>query len=238
MAHSHNDYLHARPLQDALDQGFTSVEADVYLVDGRLLVAHDLNKVRKEGTLEALYLDPLAERVHTNGGSVFGPGTEFTLLVDIKADAEGSYAALKSVLSQYPGLFTRFTDTNRTPGAITIILSGNRPLERVKSEPVRWCGIDGRLSDLDTNPSPFLIPWVSDSWRPTFQWFREERLTEADRIRLREYVRRTHDQGRKIRFWGVQDEPFAWQELNDAGVDLINTDRLADLRMFLLKPQH
>ena len=40
-AHAHNDYEHDRPLRDALDPGFTSVEADVWLVDGKLLVAHD-----------------------------------------------------------------------------------------------------------------------------------------------------------------------------------------------------
>ncbi|MEU9588105.1 hypothetical protein AB0D70_32420, partial [Streptomyces werraensis] len=33
-AHAHNDYEHDRPLLDALDHGFTSVEADIYLVDG------------------------------------------------------------------------------------------------------------------------------------------------------------------------------------------------------------
>src|SRR5262245_58578952 len=33
-AHAHNDYEHPRPLFDALDQGFCSVEADIYLVDG------------------------------------------------------------------------------------------------------------------------------------------------------------------------------------------------------------
>ncbi len=33
-AHSHNDYLHRRPLLDALALGFCSVEADIYLVDG------------------------------------------------------------------------------------------------------------------------------------------------------------------------------------------------------------
>ena len=36
-AHAHNDYLHERPLLDALDHGFTSVEADIFLVDGKLL---------------------------------------------------------------------------------------------------------------------------------------------------------------------------------------------------------
>ena len=40
-AHAHNDYEHDRPLLDALEHGFTSVEADVWLVDGELRVAHD-----------------------------------------------------------------------------------------------------------------------------------------------------------------------------------------------------
>ncbi len=39
-AHAHNDYRHHRPLLDALAHGFTSVEADVFLVDDQLLVAH------------------------------------------------------------------------------------------------------------------------------------------------------------------------------------------------------
>src|SRR5436190_1820266 len=34
-AHAHNDYLHTRPLLDALDQGFCSVEADIHLVNGK-----------------------------------------------------------------------------------------------------------------------------------------------------------------------------------------------------------
>ncbi|MBN8249457.1 MAG: phosphatidylinositol-specific phospholipase C/glycerophosphodiester phosphodiesterase family protein [Verrucomicrobia bacterium] len=235
-AHAHNDYEHPRPLLDALDQGFTSVEADVHLVDGHLLVAHDRDQVRSGRTLEALYLDPLAERVRTNGGAVYDRSAPFTLWVDIKADPEGSYAALRPLLERHQDLLTRFTDTNRTPGAVTVILSGARPTATVRGEAVRWCALDGRLPDLDANPSPFLYPVVSDNWRPTFSWFRDQRLPEADRRRLRDLVRRAHEQGRQIRFWGVQDEPFAWRELRDAGVDLINTDRLADLRAFLLQP--
>src|SRR5687768_12660763 len=60
-AHAHNDYEHTRPLFDALSHGFTSVEADIYLVDGKLLVAHDREDLKAERTLAALYLDPLRE---------------------------------------------------------------------------------------------------------------------------------------------------------------------------------
>ena len=51
-AHAHNDYEHERPLLDALEQGFTSIEADVWLVDGELRVAHDSWEVADAPTLE------------------------------------------------------------------------------------------------------------------------------------------------------------------------------------------
>src|SRR5215475_3841962 len=83
-AHAHNDYLHDRPLFDALDQGFTSVEADIFLVDAQLLVGHTRGALKPDRTLESLYLAPLAERVHTNGGHVYAKPSRFFLLIDFK----------------------------------------------------------------------------------------------------------------------------------------------------------
>src|SRR5579859_5857884 len=96
--HAHNDYEHKRPLFDALDHGFCSIEADIYLVDGLLLVAHDRSQVRPERTLQALYLDPLRERVKKNGGRVYPNGPEVTLLIDLKSDWPQIYPALRKVL--------------------------------------------------------------------------------------------------------------------------------------------
>src|SRR5258708_22839685 len=80
--HAHNDYEHKRPLLDALDHGFCSVEADIYLVDGQLLVAHMRKDVKPTRTLEKLYLEPLRERVKQNHGHVYPGGPEVTLLID------------------------------------------------------------------------------------------------------------------------------------------------------------
>ena len=156
-AHSHNDYEQPRPLQDALAQGFGSVEADIWLVNGELLVAHDLKDAKPDRTLETLYLDPLRERARTNGGRIYPGGGEFTLLVDIKSEADPTYAALRPRLIKYRDLLTRFTDSNVTPAAVTVILSGARPIAEVRAEPERWCAIDGRLADLESNPSRFLF---------------------------------------------------------------------------------
>src|SRR5438270_1525514 len=68
--HAHNDYVHARPLLDALDHGFCSVEADIHLIGQTLLVAHDVDSVRADRTLQSLYLEPLRQRAKANGGRV------------------------------------------------------------------------------------------------------------------------------------------------------------------------
>src|SRR5437660_12843662 len=87
-AHAHNDYEHPRPLFDALDQGFCSVEADIYLVDGQLLVAHNRPDVKPERTLEKLYLDPLRARAKTTHGQIYPGGPPFWLLIDVKTEAK------------------------------------------------------------------------------------------------------------------------------------------------------
>src|SRR5437764_5868671 len=79
-AHAHNDYEHKRPLFDALDCGFCSVEADVWLVKGQLLVAHTPVQWDTTRTLEKLYLDPLRERAKANRGKIF-PGATFYLMI-------------------------------------------------------------------------------------------------------------------------------------------------------------
>jgi len=231
-AHAHNDYEHARPLFDALDRGFCSVEADIYLVDGQLLVAHDRAQVSPTRTLQALYLDPLRERVRKNGGKVYPNGPECTLLIDIKSEGEKVYPVLREVLKGYAEMLTVFRPDKTEPKAITVILSGSRPTTMLANEPLRYAAIDGRLPDLDQNPSRHLVPLVSDDWSRSFHWRGAGPLPAVEKQKLREVVKQAHQQGRRIRFWGAPDNVQAWQELHRAGVDLLNTDDLAGMQKF------
>ena len=157
--HAHNDYEHARPLLDALAAGFSSVEADVHLVDGALLVAHDADEVHPERTLQRLYLDPLRAAFQTHQGEIV-PGVEsFILLIDFKTAAEPTYRALESVLEDYRPMLTSYQEGITLPGAVTVILSGNRPTQIVGQQPSRLVAIDGRLPDLSRPGAPVeLIP--------------------------------------------------------------------------------
>jgi glycerophosphoryl diester phosphodiesterase len=232
-AHAHNDYAHPRPLLDALDHGFNSVEADVWLVDGRLLVAHDREQAVPERTLQALYLDPLRARARRNGGRVHPGGPSLILLIDVKSEAEPAYTALRAVLAEYAGMLTAFTGTNTVTNAVTVILSGNRATNVLAAEVTRLAALDGRLPDLERNASPHLVPLISDNWQKQFKWRGDGALPEAERRQLVRIVDQAHQQGRRVRFWAVPDNPAGWQALQAAGVDLINTDHLAGLRDFL-----
>ncbi len=228
-AHAHNDYEHARPLWDALAAGFCSVEADIWLVDGQLLVAHDLDHVTPARTLQALYLDPLRERVRQNGGGVFPGVPTVTLLIDVKSDAAATYPVLRDVLAEYRELLTEFTATTTNPRAVTVILSGQRAMESIAAEPVRWVALDGRLADLDAKQTPHLIPLISDNWKQFFAWRGVGEFSSEERVKLETLVKRAHEQGRRLRFWGCPDTPAMWQALDAAGVDLIGADALAGL---------
>ncbi len=232
-AHAHNDYLHARPLLDALDHGFCSVEADIYLVDGKLLVAHDRNKVQAGRTLQALYLDPLLQRVRQNQGRVFAGGPQFTLLIDLKTDWTNIYPVLRATLTNYASMLTTFGEGVIRSNAVTVIVTGNRSREIFAGEPVRFAALDGDLKDIDSDEPAALIPWISSNWSVTFMWRGIGEIPEPEKARLTDLVARTHRHGRQLRFWGAPDKPAFWQVIRQAGVDLVNTDDLAGLEKFL-----
>lgn len=234
-AHSHNDYEQARPLQEALDNEFGSIEADIFLVEGELLVAHNRKDCTTERTLEKLYLAPLAERAKAHGGHIYDGGGDVYLLIDIKDDAAATYAVLRKQLEKHAAMLTRFTDAGVKSGAVTVILSGNRPIDLVKAEPERLCGIDGRLPDLEAGVSPTLMPWISDNWNVAFKWRGEGPMPEAEAAKLKALVAKAHAAGHLLRFWGLPMRPdTVWPALFDAGVDLLNADHLSQLREFLL----
>ena len=232
-AHAHNDYLHERPLLDALDHGFTSVEADIFLVQGKLLVAHDEAGLRPDRTLAALYLDPLRKRIRNQNGWIFDKGRTLTLLIDIKSDAETTYAALHEVLTEYAEILTTVADGVLETKGVTVIISGNRPRETIAAQKLRYAGIDGRLSDLDSTLPADLLPLISDNWKNHFRWTGQGPLPAGERDKLNALVKQAHARGRRVRFWATPESTAVWKELRAADVDLINTDDLNGLQFFL-----
>jgi hypothetical protein len=236
-AFAHNDYQHAHPLTTALECGFGAVEADIFLIDGKLLVAHDRDKVRPERTLEALYLDPLRERVRANGGHVYRDSPEpLRLFIDFKMPAAVMYPTLRGTLQRYQDILTNWQGDRVHERAVTIVLTGDRPsADEVAREPLRLVALDGHMpTNLDSDAPAAVMPELSGEWKTMFTWDGRGTMPADERGKLRALVERVHAKNRRLRLWGAPDVAVTWSELLAAGVDRINTDDLRGLRGFLL----
>lgn len=238
-AHAHNDYRHRRPLLDALANGFTSVEADVHLIDGELYVSHGRPwRKHKKRTLKALYLNPLQEIVQANGGVVYkGYEGPFYLMIDIKTDAEATYKVLKEQLAGYRQILVSYQNDAKNPGAVTVFLSGNRPFAAVAADSNRLAALDGRPGELGQGYPPGLMPVVSDSYSKYFHWDGTGSMPQEERQRLQALAQRAKAEGKLLRLWGSPQTETAWRAFLDAGLGLLNADKLARLKDFSQQQQ-
>ncbi len=228
-AYAHNDYEHARPLFDAWDRGFSGVEADVYLRGRSLMIAHLPWGTKPGRTLQRLYLDPLLTLVRRNGGTVYPGGPKgFLLMVEFKSNGEKSYPVLCAILKNYREMLTTFTPERVDEGAVTLVITGHRPKDVLRQEPLRYAAIDGDLGDLD-KADKTLFPVISAKWGSQFNW-RSGPMDPIEKIRLDHDVALAHAHGRKLRFYATPDREQTWRLLDQAGVDLINTDDLQGLK--------
>lgn len=237
-AHAHNDYEHEVPLQNALEAGFTSVEADVFLIDGELYVYHNKPRHPDPGrTLRALYLDPLKRRVAANGGGVY-PQFDgvFYLMIDLKTKFEPTYELLHQQLLLYEPLFFRVVDgIEEADRPVKVFLSGtaSKNPDVFRHSSMLLAAVDGRPEHLGQGFSPAVMPVVSQRFSKVVSWRGRGEPSLRDWNRLRELVQAAHAEDKRVRLWAAPDHERGWQFLKDAGVDLINTDDLSGLSQFL-----
>jgi hypothetical protein len=232
--HAHNDYNRARPLLEALEQGASSVEADVFLENGALLVGHDRPQLTAARSLEALYLQPLYALWQRQGRIVPSAcGPSLLLLIDVKADAEASYVALAALLQRYRAMLSSVRDGQLHAGAVRVVISGERATRAMAGARELLCGYDGRVLEHDASVSALIMPMLSEQWSRLFTWTGAGPIPVVERDRMRATVADAHAHGRVVRFWATPEEPKVWLELLSAGVDYINTDSLYAVRKFL-----
>jgi hypothetical protein len=237
-AHAHNDYMHERPLFDALENGFRSIEADVFTQGDSLYVAHDRKDITPGRTLRALYLKPLMEYISEDRKIIYDSASPLILLIDIKDHGLTTYKLLDRILNDFREILCKVSHEDYVPGSVMVVVSGNRPIEYMNEQTQRFAFVDGRMKDLTEEYTPLLMPLISDRWTKYFSWMGKGDMPEKERTQLRLYVQQAHEKGQLIRFWATPDSSgkerqAVWTELLDAGVDLVNTDDLAGLRAFL-----
>ncbi|MGH1519595.1 alkaline phosphatase [Chryseobacterium sp. JK1] len=225
-AHSHNDYMQEVPFWQAYYANFGSIEADVFLVKGKLWVAHTEKELSADRTLENLYLDNISKQIKLNKGNIYpDAGKKLQLLIDIKQDYKTSLAALVSILKKYPEI----TGNSN----IKIVITGGRPQPADFKNYPNYLYFDG---DLEKNYAPDQLKRIgmfSADLPDLVKWNGKGIPRDEETEKIKKAVEKAHTQQKPMRFYGAPDFPNAWVNLMDMGVDYINTDHIPDLKKFM-----
>lgn len=226
--HSHNDYRRKTPLHKALDHGFHSVEADVHLHKGELVVAHNGFLLRRKRTLEGLYLKPLHQRALQHGmRSVHADGTPgFVLYIDIKQGCPDLLDTLVIQLQAYADMLTLWEHGEEQRRAVTVIVGACGREQELLARERRWFQFDGRHHHLGGPYDASVVPRIGMPLRRITRWRGRGAMDPGELEQLRATVAQAKAEGRQIRFWAATNKPKVWRLLLDEGVDVINVDRI------------
>ena len=223
LIHSHNDYAQKRPFDEAWENGFDSLEVDVFPVKGKLLVGHNEKDLKPERNIETMYLSKLEKFAKgiKQWPQGFPPDVHF-ILVDVKRDGEKAYQLLKELLPKYKNLWKQRT-------YFRFVISGDRAIKSIAADNGKFASIDGRFPDVGKGYSKAQMFWVSADWSDYFKWNGTGEMPVEEMAKMKELTAQAHKDHRLVRFWGAPDNQLVWKAQADAGVDIINTDHLAQL---------
>jgi glycerophosphoryl diester phosphodiesterase len=210
--HAHNDYEKPLPLYNALSSQVYSIEADVFLRNGDLLVAHSSDQLPNAKSLSELYILPLVTIFKKNKGHLSADtGYRSALMIDIKQGGEDAIRQLCRLLDEHREYF----DRSRNRHAMQIIISGDRGNIKNWTSFPAYIYFDGRPTEQYDPETMKRVACISDSYASYAE----------NREKLIAVLERTHQAARPFRFWGTPDNEFYWKYFRDTGVDIINTDK-------------
>ena len=226
--HSHNDYEQATPFWLAYDQQFGSIEADIFWVDGKMLVGHSYEEIKSGRTLEEYYLKPLLSCLLKNNGHPYADtARQLQILIDVKTDSITTLNALIELLKKYPPLVN-------TP-SLKWVISGRRPIPSLFTSYPPFISFDGILH-VEYSPEALTkIVMMSDDLHYYTRWNGLTDIPAADLPSIRQAVSHSHTLKKPVRFWDAPDNAKAWHAFMVLQADYINTDHIDSLAVFLSK---
>lgn len=211
--HSHNDYEQKIPFWNAYSHGLSSIEVDVFLKGNQLYVCHSEADIRKEHTIESLYLQPLEKIFSLN----LGDQQDLQLLIDVKSEPISTIKKLIEVLENYPELIQN--------KKISFVISGNQPETKDYIKYPDYIYFDYQsLDNLVIEEQWNKVTLISKNFSEFSNWNGKGRLTAKDYKKVTEAINKAHSYGKPFRFWGCPDSKTAWKTFAELGVDFINTD--------------
>lgn len=219
--HAHNDYQQPFPFWQAYQNRFGSIEVDIFLQNGQLLVAHEASELDTSKTLEKLYLQPLLSAIKTNHEK-----QELILLIDIKTEAIPTLQILIELLKNYPEITG---DPN-----LKLTISGNQPEVSQFQDYPSFIWFDANPEKVYPIEAHKRLAIMSANFKQYSKWNGKGKLTREEILRLDSVIQKAKTTAtQKMRFWNAPDTPNAWYQLMKLKVGLINTDHIVEAATFM-----
>ncbi|WP_159473580.1 alkaline phosphatase [Dyadobacter sp. 3J3] len=226
-AHSHNDYAQNIPFLRAYYQQFGSIEADIFLKNDSIFVAHDQKYITSKNTFNALYLKPILDQIEKNKGSIYpDKNLSLQLLIDLKTPGKETIAALIKELKPHTNIFY-------PKGTVKIVLSGEVPSPEEFEQYPDYLFFDGRPDIQYTKGQLEKIGLISQDFTKYTHWNGKGILVKSDKNAIEAVIKKVHEKGKKVRFWATPDNVNAWKMLMNMGLDYLNTDKVEELGPYL-----
>ena len=217
LIHSHNDYEQAVPLTNALRHQVFSIEADVFLYNNKLVVAHSKNELPAAPTLDSLYLQPIVALFAKHNGRISSDSNYASILmIDIKENGEAVLAKLLSMLQLHRSVFDR--TVNKL--AVQIVISGDRGPIATWSSYAPMLFFDGRPYEMYDSATLDRVAFISDGYANY----------KNNTAGIEQAAAAIHSKHKLFRLWGYPDTPDMWQQVLQWGVDILNTDKVKECR--------
>lgn len=233
--HSHNDYEQQQRFKLAYEQRVYQIEADVFEDKGELLVAHTKKSINPKHTLRGWYLKPIDSLFKLNSGRVSSDRDyTFSLMIDFKTAWSATFPVLEQQLKAYGAIFNR----GKHKSAVQIVISGNRPPDSIFHTLPNWVFFDGLPGVKYSKKDLKRVTMISDNLKTYTKWNGIGAIPSPDKDKLQKVIDDAHRLNKPIRFWNAPDTEDCWLELVKLGVDIINTDRVRESKLFFEKHQH
>ena len=79
------------------------------------------------------------------------------------------------------------------------------------------------------------MPIISIDWTDHFQWNGMGTMPKNELIVLNDIINKIHLEKKQLRFWASPDNKNGWIVLENAGVDLINTDKINEFSSYKIQ---
>lgn len=227
--HSHNDYVQKQQFSLAYDHKVYQMEADIFEVNGELIVAHSKKEIDTKQTLEKLYLNKIDSLFKRYKGKVSADKKyTFTLMIDFKTDWATTFPVFKKHIEKYGETFDRSKNKN----AVQIVISGNRPPDSLFHTLPSWVYFDGLPNVSYAKTDLKKVTMISDNFATYSKWRGIGEIPEADQLKLKGIIEQAHKLNKSMRFWGAPDTVDCWKQLVALGVDIINTDKIVECKTY------